>query len=67
MYVCEPLHKTRVRSWHCKIDLSTSSSVIYITDRSRAILLLWFYLLYVLESIFVLFESYVRFHSFSHG
>ena len=25
----------------------------------------WFYLFYVLESIFVLFEPYVRFHSFS--
>ena len=37
-----------------------------ITDCSgKAILLLWFYLFYVLGSIFVLFEPYVRFHSFS--
>ena len=33
-------------------------------DRSNAILLLGFYLFYVLESIFVLFEPYVRFHGF---
>ena len=35
------------------------------SDRSKAILLLWFYLFYVLGSTFVLFEPYVRFHSFS--
>ena len=39
-----------------------------ITDRSKAILLLWFYLFCDLESIFVLFEPYVRFHiSLSSG
>ena len=35
---------------------------LYITDRSKAILLFWFYLFCVLESNFVLFEPYVRFH-----
>ena len=47
----------------CKTGLSPT--VILFTDRSKAILLLWFYLFYVLESNFVLFEHYVRFHSFS--
>ena len=39
--------------------------MVYITDRSKAIRLLCFYLFYVLESIFVLFAPYVRFHSFN--
>ena len=33
----------------------------YITDRSKATLLLWFQLCYVLVLIFVLFAAYVRF------
>ena len=44
---CEPLQKIRVRLGACKIDLS--STVIYITDRSKPLLLWWFYLFYVLE------------------
>ena len=41
---------------------------IYLTRSKiglRKILILLFYLFYVLESIFVLFEPYVHFHSFS--
>ena len=46
----------------CKIGLSPQ--LFYITYRSKAILLLWFYFFYVLQSIFfVLFEPYVRFHT----
>ena len=45
-------------------NTSMSSPIVYITDRSKSILLLWFYLFYVLESIFVLFEPNVRFHIF---
>ena len=37
---------------HCEIDLGPQ--YIYVTDRSNAILLLWFYLFNVLESSFVL-------------
>ena len=36
----EPLQKPRVRLGACKTGLSPP--VIYITDRSKAILLLWF-------------------------
>ena len=43
---CEPLQKIRVKLGACKIDLSHPSF------SSKAILLLWFYLFYVLESIF---------------
>ena len=38
---------------------------LYITDSFNAMLLLWFCLFKVLVSNFVLFELYVRFHSFS--
>ena len=34
------------------------------TDGSKALLMLWLYLFYVLESKFVLFEIYVLFYSF---
>ena len=37
----EPLQKLRVRLGTCKIDLSPP--VIFITDRSKAILLWWFF------------------------
>ena len=40
-----------------------NSLSISITFISKAILLLWFYLFYVLESFFVRFEPYIRFHS----
>ena len=46
----------------CEIDLSPL--LFYIADRSKAIFLLWLYLFYVLESNFVLFEPYIRFHIF---
>ena len=59
---CEPLRKMRVRLGSCKTDLSPHST--FITDRSKAILLVWFYMFYGLESIFVLFEPCVRLHSF---
>ena len=64
---CEPLQKMRVRVGACKIDLSPPPhpKLLYITDRSNAIFLLWFRLFYILESSFVLFEPYVRFHIFS--
>ena len=44
---CEPLQKMRVRLGHCKSI--EALKLFYITDRSKAILLLWFYLFYVLE------------------
>ena len=43
----------------CKIGLSPQ--LFYITDRSKAILLLWFHLFDVLMSIFLLFELYICF------
>ena len=48
----EPLQKLRVRLGSCKTGLSPP--VIYINDRSKAILLLWFLLFYVLVFIFFL-------------
>ena len=45
---CEPQQKM-VRIGGCKIELGQG---FYITDRSKAILLLWFHLFYVLESHF---------------
>ena len=46
----------------CKTGLSPPPQLFYMTDRSKAILPLWFKLFCVFESIFVLFEPYVRFH-----
>ena len=42
----EPLQKLRVRLWPCKIDLNPP--VLCVTDRSKSILLWWFFLFYVL-------------------
>ena len=42
---CESLQKVRVRLGPCKIDLGPQK--FYITDRSNAMILLWFYLFYV--------------------
>ena len=39
---------------------------LFIIDRSKAILLLPFYVFCVLGSFFVLFEPFVHFHSFSY-
>ena len=41
---CELLQKMRVRLELSKIDLPPPHRVIYITDLSKAILLLWFFL-----------------------
>ena len=61
----EPLQKLRVRLWPCKIDLSPPVTVCY-TDRSKSILLWWFFLFYVLVfKNFVLLVSYVCFHILS--
>ena len=58
----EPLQKLRVRLWPCKNDLSPP----YIAVRSKAILLWWFFLFYVLVfKLFVLFATGVCFHVFS--
>ena len=46
---CKPLQKMKVRLGASKIDLSPQ--LFYITDRSKAILMLWFHLFYILESI----------------
>ena len=54
----EPLQKLRARLRSYKNGLSPQW--FYITNRSSAILLLWFYSFYVLGSIFVMFEPYVR-------
>ena len=43
---CEPLQKLRMRLGTCKIDLSPP--VFCVTDPSKAILLWWFLLFYVL-------------------
>ena len=52
---CESLQKM-VRLGACKIDLTPhplpQPQLFYILGRSKAILLLWFYLFYVLESNF---------------
>ena len=47
---CEPLQKM-MASLGARIT-GLSLPVFYITDRSKAILLLWFYVFYVLESKF---------------
>ena len=47
---CEPLQKIRARLYASKIDLTPHPQLFNITDRSKAILLLWFNLFYVLES-----------------
>ena len=61
---CQPLQKLRIRLGTGKIDLSLP--VIYITDRSRAILLWWFLLFYVLVfKMFVLLVPCVCYHIFS--
>ena len=41
------------------------SIIVYITDRSKAMLLWWFYLFYVFMSNFVLLAPHVRFNIFS--
>ena len=53
---CEPRQKQSMRLGTCKIDLTPP--VIYITDRSKAILRLYFYLVNVFVLIFVLVASY---------
>ena len=55
----------RVRLGSCKIELSPPVIQVILLHRSKAILMFCFYLFYVLESNFVLYERYVRFHSFS--
>ena len=57
-------HVVRVKFKHILyiVEHDTYKLRFCVIDRSKAILLLWFNLLYVLESIFVLFEPYVRFH-----
>ena len=57
---CEPLQNMRARLGPCKTGLSPPP-----LSSSKAILLLWCYLFYVLESIFVLFDPYPRFDSLS--
>ena len=53
-----------MKLWSCKTGLSPS--VIFVTDRSKAILLWWFFLFYVsVFKIFVLLAPYVCFHIFS--
>ena len=42
-----------------------NKTMLILNQHSKAIFLSGFYLFYVLESIFVLFEPYVRFHSLS--
>ena len=60
----EPLQKLRVRLGKGKIDLMPPVS-LYITDRSKAILLWWFLLFYVLVfKFFVLLAPYVCYHIF---
>ena len=54
---CEPLQKMRVRLGACKTGLSPTPQLFYITDRSKAILLLRFHLFYFWSRFFVLFES----------
>ena len=59
-YFCPPYQKQSVKF---AAYLSVFFGNVNVPDRSKTILLLWFYLFYVLN--FVLFEPYVRFHSFS--
>ena len=62
---CEPLQKLRERCCTCKTVLSPPA-ILYITDRSSAILLWLFLLFYVLVfKIFVLLAPYVCYHIFS--
>ena len=73
---CEPLQKMRVRLGACKIDLSPPppsnfmsliiplmSLIVPLRYFCRGFICL-FVFLFVLDSIFVLFEPYVRFHIF---
>ena len=55
---CEPLQKMRVRLGPCKTGFSSPVVLCYVADRSN-------HLFYVLETIFVMFEPYVRLHNFS--
>ena len=56
------MQKLRVRLWPYQTGLSPPVTVC-VTDRSKAILLWWFFLFYVLVfKIFVLLAPYVCFH-----
>ena len=57
-----PLHKMRVRLWPCKTDLSLP--VIFITDRSKAILLWCLFLFYVFVLNFCVVSTLCAFSNF---
>ena len=60
--VCEQLQKLRVRLYPCKIDFIWP--LILYTDHSKAILLWWFLLLYVLVLSFCAVSMFCKFSCF---